>query len=64
VLDIDPGIMQLASAIFMGNIMTLAAYYSLRAMWDVKDGENAPWIAILGFLLPLAAVTLTMITAG
>lgn len=50
------GFAQMAAAVFVGNIMTLSVFYSLRSFWNIKDGEKLTWTQAAGFLLPLVLV--------
>ncbi len=54
---------QLATAVFCGNVMTLGAFYSLRALWDVKDGQKVPKLPGWAFVFILGLAASQMITA-
>jgi hypothetical protein len=54
---------QVAAAIFCGNILTLGVFYSLRALWDVQEGQPVPKVPAFAFLLCLGLVLSQLITA-
>lgn len=51
----------LAVAVFIGNMMTLAAFYSLREFSKHQDFKDAPWLAFAGWLLPIGFALLALI---
>lgn len=52
---------QLAVGVFIGNAMTLSAYYALKRLMSVYDDKDAPWWAIVAFLAPVGIAVLTLI---
>lgn len=55
------GVSQLAVGVFIGNAMTLSAYFAFRRLMTVYDDKEAPWWALLALLFPLAIGILTLI---
>lgn len=46
-------IMNVAGAIFIGNIMTLSAFHGIKRLMDARKADDAPWWALLAVLLPV-----------
>jgi hypothetical protein len=45
--------MNIAGAIFIGNIMTLSAFHGIKRLMDASTADEAPWWALAAVLLPL-----------
>ena len=58
--EIDFAVM--AGAVAVGNLLTLSIFYSLRSIWHIKEKESAPWLPLLGALLPLLYIISVVIT--
>jgi len=52
---------QLAVGVFIGNAMTLSAYFAFKRFMTVYDDKDAPWWAIFAFLIPVGVAVLTLI---
>lgn len=57
------GVSQLAVGVFIGNAMTLSAYFALKRFMTVYEDKDAPWWAIFAFLFPVGIALLTLIVA-
>lgn len=53
-------VMDFAAAVFIGNMMTAAALFSLRE-FDRDDWNEVPGLAYAGWLIPLAIALLALI---
>jgi hypothetical protein len=57
------GLVQMAAAVFVGNILTLSVFYSLRSFWNYDEHQKLTWAQAGGFLLPLIFVLSALLTA-
>jgi uncharacterized membrane protein len=57
------GLVQLAAAVFVGNILTLSVFYSLRSFWNYDEHQKLSWPQAAGFFLPLLFVLSALLTA-
>lgn len=57
------GLVQMAAAVFVGNILTLSVFYSLRSFWNYDDKQKLSWAQAGGFILPLIFVISALATA-
>lgn len=51
-------ISEIATGVFIGNILTLIAFFGYKRLTSVKEDKDAPWWALLAVLVPLGLVVL------